>query len=98
MKKPDCCDVDKTRRSFLLNAGAGIGALSLLDVFGRGAAAEAGGNRCAERRRPRHRSNQARAKRVIMLHMLGAISHVDTFDYKPMLVKMHGPGSAAVGA
>ncbi len=32
----------------------------------------------------------ARAKRVIMLHMLGAISHVDTFDYKPMLVKMHG--------
>jgi hypothetical protein len=22
--------------------------------------------------------------------MLGAISHVDTFDYKPMLEKMHG--------
>ena len=39
-----------------------------------------------------------RAKRVIMLHMLGAISHVDTFDYKPMLEKMHGPGAAAVGA
>jgi hypothetical protein len=32
----------------------------------------------------------ARAKRVICLHMLGAISHVDTFDYKPTLVKMHG--------
>ena len=31
-----------------------------------------------------------RAKRVIQLHMLGAISHVDTFDYKPMLEKMHG--------
>ena len=32
----------------------------------------------------------ARAKRVICLHMLGAISHVDTFDYKPTLVSMHG--------
>jgi hypothetical protein len=32
----------------------------------------------------------ARAKRVICMHMLGAISHVDTFDYKPMLAKMHG--------
>ena len=27
---------------------------------------------------------------MIYLHMLGAISHVDTFDYKPMLEKMHG--------
>ena len=32
----------------------------------------------------------ARAKRVICLHMLGAISHVDTFDYKPTLERMHG--------
>jgi hypothetical protein len=24
------------------------------------------------------------------MHMLGAVSHVDTFDYKPMLEKMHG--------
>ena len=30
------------------------------------------------------------AKRVIYLHMLGAMSQVDTFDYKPMLEKMHG--------
>ena len=31
-----------------------------------------------------------RAKRVIYLHMLGAFSQNDTFDYKPMLEKMHG--------
>ena len=31
-----------------------------------------------------------KAKRVIYLHMLGALSQVDTFDYKPMLEKMHG--------
>ena len=30
------------------------------------------------------------AKRVIYMHMLGAISQVDTFDYKPTLEKMHG--------
>ena len=35
----------------------------------------------------------ARAKRVIMLTMPGAPSHVDTFDYKPQLNKDHGkPG------
>ena len=89
MKKPGCCDVDQARRSFLLNAGAGIGALSLLDLFGGTAAAQpaveamnAGVLGAGQ--------IPARAKRVIMLHMLGAISHVDTFDYKPMLVKMTG--------
>jgi hypothetical protein len=30
------------------------------------------------------------AKRVVSIHMWGAISQVDTFDYKPMLFKMHG--------
>jgi hypothetical protein len=31
-----------------------------------------------------------RANRVIRIHMVGAVSQVDTFDYKPMLEKMHG--------
>jgi len=30
------------------------------------------------------------AKRVIRIHMVGAVSQVDTFDYKPKLEKMHG--------
>ncbi len=33
---------------------------------------------------------EGRAKRVICMHMLGAISHVDTFDYKPKLFEMNG--------
>ncbi len=80
--------IDLTRRSFLLRSAAGLGSLSLLDLFGGSAS-------------PLHAAPQdsgvlgathypARAKRVICLHMLGAISHVDTFDYKPLLVKMHG--------
>ena len=32
----------------------------------------------------------ARAKRVISIQMCGAVSQVDTFDYKPTLIKMHG--------
>ena len=39
-----------------------------------------------------------KAKRVIYLHMLGAFSQNDTFDYKPTLEKMHGAGAARVGA
>jgi hypothetical protein len=30
------------------------------------------------------------AKRIISIHMLGAVSQVDSFDYKPLLEKMQG--------
>ncbi len=44
---------------------------------------------------PRHAAiglhHAPRAKRVIQLFMAGAASHVDTFDYKPLLQKQHGP-------
>ena len=39
------------------------------------------------------------AKRVLVIYCPGAVSHVDTFDYKPELVKYHGqkpPGIPAV--
>src|SRR5262245_20613816 len=88
MKKPDCCSIDRGRRDFLLKSASGLGALSLLDLFGGPALAQStealnvgvlGAGQVP-----------ARAKRVICLHMLGAISHVDTFDYKPTLERMHG--------
>jgi hypothetical protein len=90
-KKPDCCDVDQARRKFLLSAGAGLGALSLVDLLG-GSAASAQSAAAEAMNVGVLGTGQipARAKRVIMLHMLGAISHVDTFDYKPMLEKMNG--------
>jgi hypothetical protein len=88
MKKPDCCNVDESRRSFLLGSIGGLGALSLLDLAGGGA--WAAGTETMNVGMLGAGPLQARAKRVICLHMLGAISHVDTFDYKPMLVKMHG--------
>ena len=32
----------------------------------------------------------ARAKRVIFLYMAGGPSHLETFDYKPQLARLHG--------
>lgn len=90
MSKRDCCDFDRARRSFMLQAGAGLGALSLLDVIGGGAFAQSTGVEPMNIGTLGAGHHTARAKRVICLHMLGAISHVDTFDYKPTLVRMHG--------
>jgi hypothetical protein len=89
MKHRSSSTFDRSRRDFLLKSAGGLGALSLLELFGVGANAQAtgdapnGGVFAAGH-------VAARAKRVICLHMLGAISHVDTFDYKPTLVRMHG--------
>ncbi|WP_298859650.1 DUF1501 domain-containing protein, partial [uncultured Gimesia sp.] len=32
----------------------------------------------------------ARVKRVIHVCLIGGLSHLDSFDYKPMLKKLHG--------
>ncbi len=47
--------------------------------------------------RPAHFESQA--KQVLVIYCPGAVSHVDTFDYKPALTKLHGqkpPGIPAV--
>lgn len=41
----------------------------------------------------------AQAKQVLVIYCPGAVSHIDTFDYKPALTKLHGqkpPGLPAV--
>lgn len=45
---------------------------------------------------PREPHFKPRAKNVVLLFCSGALSHVDTFDYKPELIRLHGqpmPGS-----
>ena len=66
-----------TRRGFLQQASAGFGMLALNGLFSREAGAAA----------PHF---AARAKNVIFCFMDGGPSHVDTFDYKPMLKKHQG--------
>jgi len=79
--------VDLVRRSFILKSCAGIGALTLAELMGMQVPAEAQeAGSPAPGKLPGILGAghfPARAKRVIYLHMLGAISHVDTFDYKP---------------
>jgi uncharacterized protein (DUF1501 family) len=87
-----------SRRDMLRQAGLGFGAWALLDLLTRDGvlAAEATSNPL--RARPGHAA--ARAKHVIFLFMQGGPSHIDTFDPKPLLNKLHGqplPASAVEG-
>lgn len=70
----------QTRRFFLKTSMACIGGIAFDALLGRAFASAAA---------PRtHHS--ARAKRVIYIHLAGAPSQLETFDYKPELAKLDG--------
>lgn len=69
-----------TRRHFLQTTACGFGSLALA------AMAQGVPNPLAAR----HTHFAPRAKRVIFLFMAGGVSHVDSFDYKPRLVRDNG--------
>jgi len=84
-----------TRRHFLQDCAMGFGALALgsfLQSCGRGASGSAGGPAFdpAHPLAPRMPMFPARAKRVIYLHMAGAPSQLELFDYKPALQQLDG--------
>src|SRR2546429_325744 len=88
-----------SRREMLRRAGLGFGAWALLDLLGRDGRlpAEPAGENPLAARRPHF---PATAKHVIFLFMQGGPSHLDTFDPKPQLTKLHGqplPASATEG-
>ncbi|MCG6154390.1 DUF1501 domain-containing protein [Rubinisphaera margarita] len=99
------------RRSFLSTAGlsaAGLGLASLLQGQGllAGNAPTVAGKTPLRPEidpnnpyAPRNPHFEAPAKQVLVIYLPGAVSHVDTFDYKPALFKLHGqkpPGLPAV--
>ncbi|WP_038169718.1 DUF1501 domain-containing protein [Verrucomicrobium sp. BvORR106] len=73
-------DLPTSRRDFLQTAGGGFGAVALAALMGGQAQASSG--------RLPHRA--AKAKSVIFLFMEGGPSHLDTFDYKPLLNQLAG--------
>src|SRR5260370_20188294 len=85
--------------AMLRSAGLGFGAWALLDLLGRDGRLPAGPaveNPLAAKAPPL----PAKAKRVIFLFMQGGPNHIDTFDPKPLLTKLHGqplPPSAVEG-
>jgi hypothetical protein len=75
-----------SRRSVLRSAGAGFGYLALAGLLGKNAAAAPAADPLA----PRKPHFVPKAKRVIFIFMEGAMSGVDTIDYKPELQKNDG--------
>jgi hypothetical protein len=90
------------RRELLSTAGCGFGALAMqaltADGGGQAAASEdvktsvgiAGQQKIDETLGEKPPMYPARAKRVIFIFMQGGPSHVDTFDWKPELLKSDG--------
>src|ERR1051325_10506655 len=82
---------DRERRKFLLQLGAGLGWITAAELLGTPAwAQQPSGDKPYSRGVLTAPHFKPTAKRIIYLHMLGAVSQADTFDYKPMLEKMHG--------
>ncbi len=77
-----------SRRRMLRQCGAGFGNLALLGLLASAGRAAAGSALNPLAARPP--LFRPRAKRVIFLFMHGGPSHVDTFDYKPALIRDSG--------
>jgi hypothetical protein len=83
------------RRNFLAHTATGLGGIALAHLLGQERAHAAGAPirpqiNPANPNAPRPTHFPPRAKRVLMIFCSGAVSQVDTFDYKPELIKRHG--------
>ncbi len=88
MNQPANHSVMLDRRSWLDWSSRGIGATALLAMLsaeekGHATTAETG----AAEARPK---KEVKAKRAIQICLVGGMSHLDSFDYKPELEKFHG--------
>ncbi|TWT60560.1 DUF1501 domain-containing protein [Rubinisphaera italica] len=77
-------DSASQRREFLWKIGGGLGGIAMCQILARDAAASNGSAIEEGLHHP------PKAKRVIQLFMTGGASPMDTFDYKPELIKLHG--------
>ncbi len=83
-----------SRRTFLGQGFAGLGSVAVASLFRQGAFADVNPQSAISNPQskgvvnPLHHA--AKAKRVIFLYQAGGPSHLETFDHKPDLAKMHG--------
>ena len=91
---PDCRLRDErssaslSRRSLLQRSATGFGYLALAGLLADETRTVQAAS--TDPLAPRAPHFAARAKRVIFLFMKGGPSHIDTFDYKPLLARDHG--------
>lgn len=85
-----------SRRSVLRSAGAGFGYLALAGLLGQ-SAAKALAAPAPQPLLPKPSHFPAKAKRIIFVFMEGAMSGVDTFEYKPELQANDGKGGPGGG-
>ncbi len=96
-----------SRRDFLFEAGEGISGIALAAMMAQegllAADPDTGVSACessGDIQSPlaaRNSHFEPRAKSVISLFMSGGVSHIDTFDPKPMLTKYHGQPLSSKG-
>jgi hypothetical protein len=87
--------LNQTRRQLLANSGKAMGAAALASLGGSAFAATPApaivdSEGLDQRGLPGLPHFAPKAKRAIYLFMCGGPSHIDTFDYKPELHKIHG--------
>jgi hypothetical protein len=91
-----------TRRNLLSTAGAGFGSLALAGLLGSSASrASAAEVNPVNPLAPKLPPLPAKAKRIIFLFMEGAMSAIDTFEYKPEVQNRDGqpgPGGGTLTA
>ena len=86
------------RRGFLGHMASGMGGIALSALLAERGLLAADGEHGSEgdapvlptRWRPKPPHFPGRAKRVLHIFCTGAVSHLDTWDYKPALIKRHG--------
>ena len=83
------------RRAFLGHTATGLSGIALAHLLGRDQAQAAPVPirpqiNPANPNAPRAPHHEPRAKRVLMIFCSGGVSQMDTFDYKPELIKRHG--------
>ena len=76
-----------SRRSFLNRFGLGLGGFALADLLSRD---QAHADAAVDRGILGTGHFPAKARRIIYLFMSGGPSHLDLYDYKPLLNKRHG--------
>ena len=103
------------RRSFLGDMGTGLGSIALAQLLNSHGllAAEDKGEQPGEKNpirpvidprkpfAPRQPHFKPRARNVVVIFCAGGCSHLDTFDYKPELLKRHGkpmPGGKLISS